>query len=651
MLIKIIRYGIKLNCRQIKHVVSTCIASILLTGIVTVNSYVLFSANLDDFHKLAQKFVPDNLAMKLTELVSESSIDKRHDRDGRGQRKTTTDSDTPWNISNINYYFERTERNEVQTNRVKTTQTTTESIFEPDRMHEKDYDRLEDVTFPQIMGKRYKTVQRMATTKEWFEEPPSFLRTIYPKNDDPKLPSHSIYYKDKDSNDRVKPNSPEKDVNDYERNKEQENSNIGREESNNGKQMMQYFPVENKPSQYKKQTKNETDKVRVNGRDISKIKQRKIRKLDNKGKDDSMIFDTIIMSKKKDSYEDYITPKKDDDYLISDGIGSNKKRPSSSTQRDTNDEISLTSKSWQMLSVYRNTERGHRITSFTKKEPNRSILKESIHGIASTIREQPNLSAERDVSDRISPTTRKRPTWSEQKNVYDGSPETRRPSIFSIQRERTEKPITTTQETFPDYIEREWMTTERKKSPTENEWMATDRYTTEKEKKTEDYVLEDKRNDKLQPFDNVPVYEKDPIQARTESLLFNSKELEDQSNNTRYTMKGTGIPTREYYKMSTPDYYKKLPRIVEKYDFNEPIPEADREREKIDDRFAQEPARVNHKVRQQREKTGRSEKQPRQKDSTIQKRNQDKAGPIETILENIGFHFKAIADVTEYANA
>ncbi|KAI8441732.1 hypothetical protein MSG28_005432 [Choristoneura fumiferana] len=387
------------------HALQVCI---LLTGIVTVNSYVLFSANLDDFHKLAQKFVPDNLAMKLTELVSESSIDKRHDRDGRGQRKTTTDK---------------------------------------------------------------------------------------------------------------------KDVNDYERNKEQENSNIGREESNNGKQMMQYFPVE-----------------------ISHLN---------------------IKSKLR-----------------------------------------------------------------TKQT-----------------REQPNLSAERDVSDRISPTTRKRPTWSEQKNVYDGSPETRRPSIFSIQRERTEKPITTTQETFPDYIEREWMTTERKKSPTENEWMATDRYTTEKEKKTEDYVLEDKRNDKLQPFDNVPVYEKDPIQARTESLLFNSKELEDQSNNTRYTMKGTGIPTREYYKMSTPDYYKKLPRIVEKYDFNEPIPEADREREKIDDRFAQEPARVNHKVRQQREKTGRSEKQPRQKDSTIQKRNQDKAGPIETILENIGFHFKAIADVTEYANA
>ncbi|XP_048003041.1 uncharacterized protein MAL13P1.304-like [Leguminivora glycinivorella] len=65
---------------------------------------------------------------------------------------------------------------------------------------------------------------------------------------------------------------------------------------------------------------------------------------------------------------------------------------------------------------------------------------------------------------------------------------------------------------------------------------------------------------------------------------------------TKFTMKGTNLPKRDFYKLSSPDYYKNLPRIVEKYDFEEPLPERDRERDRVGF-LKREPSRVNKKVK------------------------------------------------------
>ncbi|KAG6465306.1 hypothetical protein O3G_MSEX015066 [Manduca sexta] len=93
------------------------------------------------------------------------------------------------------------------------------------------------------------------------------------------------------------------------------------------------------------------------------------------------------------------------------------------------------------------------------------------------------------------------------------------------------------------------------------------------------------------------------VKARTESLLYDEKEVRvnrtiDGSLRNAKTKKGKGtmIPTRHYYKMSSPDYYKKLPVIAEKYNFDEPIPEKDREPENLKP-IGNPPAKINKKVR------------------------------------------------------
>ncbi|XP_063630988.1 uncharacterized protein PF3D7_1225600-like isoform X2 [Cydia splendana] len=86
------------------------------------------------------------------------------------------------------------------------------------------------------------------------------------------------------------------------------------------------------------------------------------------------------------------------------------------------------------------------------------------------------------------------------------------------------------------------------------------------------------------------------IQAATESLL-DSEEPKGYGRPTKkFTMRGTMLPKRDFYKLSSPNYYKDLPRIVEKYDFEEPIPEQDRVRDKV--RYLKrEPSRVNRKLK------------------------------------------------------
>lgn len=61
-------------------------------------------------------------------------------------------------------------------------------------------------------------------------------------------------------------------------------------------------------------------------------------------------------------------------------------------------------------------------------------------------------------------------------------------------------------------------------------------------------------------------------------------------------LKGTMIPTRHYFKMSSPNYFGKLQAVAEKYDFNEPLPEKDREPENI--KYFGNPAdSINKKVK------------------------------------------------------
>lgn len=99
------------------------------------------------------------------------------------------------------------------------------------------------------------------------------------------------------------------------------------------------------------------------------------------------------------------------------------------------------------------------------------------------------------------------------------------------------------------------------------------------------------------------------IKARTESLSYEEKETKADPNattTTEITVKGkkitkkskvgTMIPTREFYKISSPNYYGKLPTVAEKYNFNEPIPEQDREPENLKP-IGNPPASINGKVK------------------------------------------------------
>lgn len=72
--------------------------------------------------------------------------------------------------------------------------------------------------------------------------------------------------------------------------------------------------------------------------------------------------------------------------------------------------------------------------------------------------------------------------------------------------------------------------------------------------------------------------------------------LGGESDEKPAKMKGTMIPTRQIFKMSSPNYYGKLVAVAEKYDFNEPLPEKDRERENLKHYF-NPPARINKKVK------------------------------------------------------
>ncbi|XP_050556914.1 uncharacterized protein LOC126911872 [Spodoptera frugiperda] len=99
----------------------------------------------------------------------------------------------------------------------------------------------------------------------------------------------------------------------------------------------------------------------------------------------------------------------------------------------------------------------------------------------------------------------------------------------------------------------------------------------------------------------------DPEQkAKTESMSYDDeRETIGDANVTstdppkmahRKPKLGTMIPKREFYTVSSPNYYGQLPTIAEKYNFNEPLPEADREHEELKP-FANPPSSINGKVK------------------------------------------------------
>lgn len=94
------------------------------------------------------------------------------------------------------------------------------------------------------------------------------------------------------------------------------------------------------------------------------------------------------------------------------------------------------------------------------------------------------------------------------------------------------------------------------------------------------------------------------IKARTADLRYEEKDLfkdyvPDNSTDSKGGKKskpGTMIPTREFFKMSSPNYYAKVPNIAQKYDFNEPIPERDREPEDLKP-IGNPAASINRKIK------------------------------------------------------
>ncbi|KAL0858430.1 hypothetical protein ABMA27_012307 [Loxostege sticticalis] len=96
----------------------------------------------------------------------------------------------------------------------------------------------------------------------------------------------------------------------------------------------------------------------------------------------------------------------------------------------------------------------------------------------------------------------------------------------------------------------------------------------------------------------------DELKAKTEDLWYDDKQtiptedfIHTSPSKSKTTKKGKGtmIPKRDFYKMSSPNYLAKVPIVAEKYDFNEPIPERDREPEDLKPLRKLPPVNINGK--------------------------------------------------------
>ncbi|CAD0207007.1 unnamed protein product [Chrysodeixis includens] len=118
----------------------------------------------------------------------------------------------------------------------------------------------------------------------------------------------------------------------------------------------------------------------------------------------------------------------------------------------------------------------------------------------------------------------------------------------------------------------------------------------------ESFVEEPMAEDIKEEIEDEPTEATTPeVKAKSISLSKEEKEIKTDANATtdasvKPKMKiGTMIPTRERFKLSSPNYYAKLPTIAEKYNFSEPIPAQDQEPENLKP-IGAPPSNVNGKV-------------------------------------------------------
>ncbi|KAJ0169271.1 hypothetical protein K1T71_015155 [Dendrolimus kikuchii] len=96
------------------------------------------------------------------------------------------------------------------------------------------------------------------------------------------------------------------------------------------------------------------------------------------------------------------------------------------------------------------------------------------------------------------------------------------------------------------------------------------------------------------------------LKAKTDSLWYEDVTTDTTINTetpkanvfkkTKKSRSGTMIPKRDFYKMSSPNYYAKLPNVAESYKFDEPIPVDDQEPENLKP-IGNPPASINKKVK------------------------------------------------------
>ncbi|XP_045783061.1 triadin-like [Maniola jurtina] len=108
----------------------------------------------------------------------------------------------------------------------------------------------------------------------------------------------------------------------------------------------------------------------------------------------------------------------------------------------------------------------------------------------------------------------------------------------------------------------------------------------------------------IKPPNNYDYKEKnidsEEIKAKTENLWYDNNErvtidTVTASQKSKKSKFGTKLPTRDTFRMVTPNFMANFPLVVEKYNFDEPIPEKDRERESLK-YIGNPPASINKKV-------------------------------------------------------
>lgn len=104
------------------------------------------------------------------------------------------------------------------------------------------------------------------------------------------------------------------------------------------------------------------------------------------------------------------------------------------------------------------------------------------------------------------------------------------------------------------------------------------------------------RTENIGDYDDHKLIDNNKITSQKTKNKLKTKDVRQAKEKEKKSKLGTMIPTREIYKMSSPDYYGKLPKIAERYKFDEPIPFKDMEDENLKP-VGNPPANINGKIR------------------------------------------------------